>query len=138
MIRVAILVVLVIIAIVIAPWLIAVAAVLAAAYGIYLVIAAALAVAVLVIAVTWVQITGKARQVKIPEAKEQTPEQKQEQHRRIEAAISARNAKQKQRHEQTAKTTRTEIQGERKVCKFCQVEIAASVSHCNNCGNSST
>ena len=96
----AILLVLILIAVLIAPWLIgvAIAAAIAAAalYGTYLVAAAVIAIAALVVAVAWVLITGNSRQEK--------PE---------------------------------EIHGERKACKYCQVEMAASASRCGNCGKSS-
>lgn len=99
--QVAILIVLVLIAVIIAPWLIGVAIAAVAVYGIYLVAAAALAgvafVIAFVIAVVWVLATEKGRR--------ERPE---------------------------------EIQGERKACKYCQVEMAASAIRCKNCGQAST
>lgn len=95
--QVAILIVLVLIAVIIAPWLIGVAITAVAVYGIYLVAAAALAGVAFVIAVVWVLATEKGRREK--------PE---------------------------------EIQGERKACKYCQVEMAASAIRCKNCGQAST
>ena len=94
--QLAILLVLILIAVLIAPWLIGVAIAAAALYGTYLVAAAVIASAAIVVAVAWVLITGNSRQEK--------PE---------------------------------EIHGERKACKYCQVEMAASASRCGSCGKSS-
>lgn len=95
--QLAILLVLILIAVLIAPWLIGVAIAAAAVYGVYLVAAAALAGIAFVVAVIWVLFTEKGRKEK--------PE---------------------------------EIHGERKACKYCQVEMAVSATHCKNCGQAST
>ena len=95
--QLAILIVLILIAVLIAPWLIGVAIAAAAIYGVYLVAAAALAGVAVVVAVAWALITESSRREK--------PE---------------------------------EIHGERKACKYCQVEMAASANQCSNCGKSST
>lgn len=95
--QLAILIVLILIAVLIAPWLIGVAIAAAAVYGVYLVAAAVLAGVAFVIAIIWVLITDKGRREK--------PE---------------------------------EILGERKACKCCQVEMAASATQCKNCGQAST
>ena len=94
--RLAILLVLILIAVLIAPWLIGVAIAAVAVYGAYLVGAAALAGVAFVIVVIWVLITEKGRSEK--------PE---------------------------------EIHGERKACKYCQVEMATSAAHCKNCNQAS-
>ena len=135
--QLAILLVLILIAVLIAPWLIGVAIALAAAYGIYLVVAAVLAGTVLIIAVMWFQIAGGGRR-KEKTRVNLTPEHQREQRRHIEAAIVARQAEQLHRNEQTARSMHVEIDGEKKACKFCQVEMAAPASRCGNCGKSTT
>jgi len=135
--QLAILLVLILIAVLIAPWLIGVAIALAAAYGIYLVVAAVLAGTVLIIAVMWFQIAGGGRR-KEKTRVNLTPEDQREQRRHIEAAIAARQAEQFHRNEHTARTMRVEIHDKKKACKFCQVEMAASASRCGNCGKSTT
>lgn len=60
--QLAILIVLILIAVLIAPWLIGVAIAAAAIYGVYLVAAATLAGMAVVVAVAWVLITEKSRQ----------------------------------------------------------------------------
>jgi len=92
--QLAILLALVLIAVLIAPWLIGVTVAAAVVYGVYLVTAAALSVLALVVAVVWALITEKKR---------------------------------KDRPE--------EIHGERKACKYCQAEMAATATKCKNCGN---
>lgn len=59
--QLAIFIVLILIAVLIAPWLIGVAVAAAAAYGIYLITAAALTGVVFVIAVIWLLATVKSR-----------------------------------------------------------------------------
>lgn len=95
--QLAILIVLILIAVLIAPWLIGVAIAATAIYGVYLVAVASIAGVAMVVAVIWVLVSGHTRQEK--------PE---------------------------------EILGERKSCKYCQVEMAASASRCKNCGEVST
>lgn len=91
--QLAILLVLLFIAVVIAPWLVGVAIAAAAIYGIYIVTAAALAVVGFIVAFVWVILSNKNKKDK--------PE---------------------------------EIHGERRACKFCQVEMASSATRCKNCG----
>jgi membrane protein implicated in regulation of membrane protease activity len=62
--QVAILIVLILIAVLIAPWLIGVAIAAAAAYGIYLTAAAALTGVAFVVAVIWVLATSRGRRDK--------------------------------------------------------------------------
>lgn len=62
--QVAILIILILIAVLIAPWLIGVAFAAAAIYGVYLVAAAAIAGVATVVAVIWFLISGYPRQEK--------------------------------------------------------------------------
>ncbi|OCW98107.1 hypothetical protein [Alishewanella sp. HH-ZS] len=95
--QLAILIVLILIAVVIAPWSIGVVIAAAAIYGVYLVAATVLAGVVFIIVAIWMFFTQKAKCEK--------PE---------------------------------EIHGERKACKYCQAEIAASTTYCKNCGQANT
>lgn len=96
MVQIAILCVLVVIAVLLAPWLLAVIATAVALYGIYLVAAAAVFAVVFVVALMWFLFTGSRR----------------------------RDAPQ-------------HINGDRKACRQCQVEIAATARRCSNCGAAS-
>ena len=154
MIHIAILVVLIIIALVIAPWLIGVAAAvvvtMAAAYGVYIFVVVALAGAVLALIGIWYLFKWLTRKnTPLAERGRQysTPEYRMEQSRSIDASLrqqdlartatrSVQVAAEYDRRQDLARTNNVEIHGERSACKSCQVEIAVGGTYCPSCSNS--
>lgn len=93
--QLAILLLVILIAVLVAPWLIGVAAATVAIYGIYLVAAVMFAGIATIAALIWFLATDTNKKEKVEE-----------------------------------------IHGKRKICKYCQVEMASSATYCKNCGES--
>jgi len=154
MIHIAILVVLIIIALVIAPWLIGVAVAvvvtLAAAYGVYVFVVVALAGSVLALIGIWYLfkwLTHKNTPLAERGPQYSTPEHRMNQLRSIEdslrqqdlartATVSGQGAAGHDRRKELARSANVEIYGERVACKSCQVEIYTGGTYCPSCSNS--
>lgn len=98
--QLAILLVLILIAVLIAPWLLGVIAIAVSLYGTYIVIGAVITAAVLIATLVWFFFTSAL-----------------EGRRREKPEI---------------------IIGERKACRVCQSEMAASATKCQNCNQTET
>jgi heme/copper-type cytochrome/quinol oxidase subunit 2 len=96
MVHAAILCVLILIAVLMAPSLLLAIAAAAALYGAYIVAAATILVVATVVAICWVLVSSAIKR------SGNQPEQ---------------------------------IHGARKSCRNCQIEMAATATHCNNCGS---